>query len=60
MPPEPNANPALMNHLLADLPAAEFNRINPHLSPVSLKLGQAMHEADEEMDYVYFPTTAIV
>ncbi len=60
MPKDSNANPALKNHLLAALPALEFDRIAPHLEPVSLKLGKVLHESGAEMNYVYFPTTAII
>ena len=60
MPPGSNANPALKNHLLAALPAGEFNRINHHLKPVSFKLGKVLHESGTKMENVYFPTTAII
>ena len=60
MPLDSNANPALKNHLLAALPAVEFDRINHHLQLVSLKLGQVLHETGDKMNYVYFPTTAIM
>ncbi|MBK8465085.1 MAG: Crp/Fnr family transcriptional regulator [Chloracidobacterium sp.] len=60
MLPVPNTNAALKNHLLAALPADEFSRITPHLKPISLKLGQVLHESGDRMDYVYFPTTAIM
>lgn len=60
MSPDSSANPALKNHLLAALPAVEFDRINFHLEPVSLKLGQVLHESGDKMHYVYFPTTAII
>lgn len=53
-------NPALKNHLLAALPAVEFDRINRHLESVSLTLGQVMHETGASMSHVYFPTTAIM
>lgn len=51
---------ALMNHLLAALPADEFVRLSPHLEPVSLELGQVIYESGELLEYVYFPTTAII
>ena len=47
------------NRLLASLPAAEFDRIRPHLTPVALKVGDALYEAGSQIHYVYFPTTAI-
>ena len=49
-----------MNHLLAVLPAAELRRWLPHLEWVEMPLGQVLHEAGVELDYVYFPITAIV
>ncbi len=49
MPPNTNANPAFKNHLLAALPAVEFDRINHHLEPVSLKLGEVLHETGDRM-----------
>ena len=60
MPPVSNVHPAKKNHLLAALPAEEFNRIKPHLEPISLKLGKVLHESGAKMEYVYFPTTAII
>lgn len=55
-----NTNAALKNHLLAALPTDEFMRLAPNLKPVSLKLGQVLHESGDKMDNVYFPTTAIM
>lgn len=51
---------ALMNHLLAALPAEEFERLKPDLEPVSLVLGVVLYESGEQLQYIYFPTTAIV
>lgn len=51
---------AFRNSLLASLPAAEFDRIQPALQPVFLKLGDVLHECCNQMDCVYFPTTAVV
>ena len=50
----------LSNHLLAGLPETEFTRIKPKLETISLGLGQVLHESGDKMEYVYFPTTAIV
>ncbi len=60
MPPESNLQLAKKNHLLAALPAEEFDRITKFLEPVTLKLGKVMHESGDKMSYVYFPTTAIM
>jgi CRP-like cAMP-binding protein len=51
---------ALMNHLLAALPADDFNRLKPSLEPVSLQLGEVIYESGEELEYIFFPTTAII
>lgn len=54
-PHQPN-----QNHLLAALPAAEFERLLPHLELVSLRLGEVLSESGESMQYAYFPTSAIL
>jgi len=51
---------AKQNHLLAALPAADYERLLPHLEPVHLPLGWAVYESGTEQGYVYFPTTGIV
>jgi CRP-like cAMP-binding protein len=48
------------NHLLAALPAIEFERLAPHLELVPLLLGELLHESGSRMQYVYFPTSAIL
>jgi CRP-like cAMP-binding protein len=48
------------NHLLAALPAAEFERLSPHLELVPLPLGDMLYEPGGQLRYAYFPTTAIV
>jgi CRP-like cAMP-binding protein len=48
------------NHLLAALPAAEFERLAPHLELVPLLLGDTLYEPGGQLQHVYFPTTAIV
>ena len=49
-----------MNRLLAVLPAAERERLRPHLEVVPMVLGEVVYESGSQQDYVYFPTTAIV
>lgn len=51
---------AQMNHLIAALPEDEFTRINPSLEPVSLSLGEVIYESGEQLEYIFFPTTAII
>jgi CRP-like cAMP-binding protein len=48
------------NRLLAALPSPEYDRIRPSLHEVSFALGQVVYEFGAHLDYVYFPTTAIV
>jgi CRP-like cAMP-binding protein len=50
----------LENHLLAALSPHEFARLLPRMQTVSLSLGQIIYESGEQMEYVYFPTTAII
>jgi len=48
------------NHLLAALPAADYQRLLPDLELVPLALGMAVYESGGKLDYVYFPTDCIV
>jgi CRP-like cAMP-binding protein len=48
------------NQLLAALPVDIFERLFPHLELVSMPLGQVLYEAGKQLDYFYFPTTAII
>jgi len=48
------------NHLLAHLPADEFERLLPDLELVALPLGESLSEPGIQMRHVFFPTTAIV
>lgn len=54
------ANASEQNLLLAALPAAEQARLSPHLELVDMRLGDNIYSPNQEMRYVYFPTTAIV
>ncbi len=49
-----------LNHLLAALPTAEFERIVEHLSLVAMPLGEVLCESGAQLQYAYFPTSAIV
>ena len=55
LPPSPS-----QNHLLAALPAAEYEPLAPHLELVRLSLGEMLYEPDDQLLHAYFPTTAIV
>ena len=48
------------NHLLAALLDADFDRLSPHLEPQMMRLGDVLYESGGKLNYVYFPTSAIV
>lgn len=48
------------NHLLAVLPVSEWERISPHMVLVEIPLGKVIYESGDRLEYVYFPTTAII
>ncbi len=48
------------NRLLAALPPDDYLRLQPSLDQVSFSLGQVLYEFGGQLDFVYFPTTAIV
>ena len=48
------------NLLLGALPAAEFERLAPHLQLVPMVLGEVLYESGGRLQHAYFPTTAIV
>jgi CRP-like cAMP-binding protein len=50
-----NAGLPLDNKLLASLPRDDFDRLQPHLSTVSLPQGVVLVEAGNEVDQIYFP-----
>ena len=52
-------NPA-QNHLLCALPLATFERLRPHLQPVTVSTGQTILEANQHISHGYFLTNSIV
>lgn len=48
------------NRLLMGLPAAEYDRLLPHLELVPMGLGEVLYESGGLLKHVYFPTTSIV
>ena len=54
------ANAPQNNHLLAALPAAECRAWMALLEPVDMALGQVLYEPGVPLEYVYFPTSAII
>lgn len=48
------------NHLIAAIPALEFNFWKPELTLVNLKPGQQLFSAGDTMTYIYFPISCVV
>ncbi len=48
------------NWLFKSLPLAEWERLLPYIQPFDMPLGLVLSESGDKMNYVYFPTTAIV
>lgn len=48
------------NHLLAALPAPDFELLAVHLELVPLSLGQMLYDPGTQMRHAYFPTSSIV
>jgi CRP-like cAMP-binding protein len=48
------------NHLLAGLPEEDYQRLLPQLEPVALELGQVVYQNAQQLEYLYFPTSAMV
>lgn len=48
------------NHLLAALPASDFDRLKAGLKLIPLPLGDVLYESGSQLRHVYFPTTSIV
>lgn len=48
------------NYILSHLPREDYERIQTHLEPVELHLGQVVQAAGEVMEYVYFPRNAMI
>lgn len=60
MSTHPAASTPNANRLLAALPAEEYERLLPHLTPVAFSLGEVIYESQGLMEHVYFPTTGHV
>ena len=56
----PNPHKPQQNHLLAALPAADYERLLPHLEPVTLPLGLVVFESGSKLRHLYFPASGIV
>jgi len=54
------ADTAKLNRFLASLPAKDLSLLAPHLRTVPLERGAMLHDAGDEMEYVYFPQSGMV
>ena len=48
------------NRILAELPAADYQRISAHIEPVHLTHGQIIYEIDQAIEYAYFPHHSMI
>ncbi|HET7203613.1 MAG TPA: Crp/Fnr family transcriptional regulator [Steroidobacteraceae bacterium] len=48
------------NHVLAALPAADLERLAPHLQLLEMPLGKVLHQTGDVLRHAYFPTDSIV
>ena len=53
-------NGLLTNKVLAGLPGSEFEELLPHLEPVSLLPGHELYEPQQNIEFAYFPETAVI
>lgn len=47
------------NKILAGLPPEESGRLRPYLELVSLRAGSVLWEANQPIEFVYFPTAGM-
>jgi CRP-like cAMP-binding protein len=58
--PKTAKSPPPRNKILAALPRKEYQRLLPHLTPVSLSLGETLYEMEGSIRHVYFPGSSVV
>ena len=50
----------IKNRILAALPASEFALVAKTLSPVDMDLGETLHRAGEDIDFIYFVESGFI
>lgn len=60
MSPPVTSSAPCANRLLAALPAAEYQRLLPHLEYVEHAFGEVIYEPDKPMAYSYFPLSSVI
>jgi len=58
--PSPEPPPVCANRLLASLPTTEYERLAPHLKPVTLNQGDTLYGEGDTIEHVYFPTKCMI
>lgn len=56
----PSPHDPRQNQLIASFSQEVFERIHPHLELVAMPLGEIIYESGRKLNYVYFPTSAII
>src|SRR3990172_2839737 len=56
----PTAHTPRQNKLLAALPAAQYERLLPHLESAQMPLGSVVYESGSQLQHLFFPTDCIV
>ena len=54
-----NGSPTV-NRILSQLPPEEYERLSPHLEPVTLSRGDVLHYPQDPVSHVYFPNCGTV
>lgn len=54
------ANPTIRNHILAELPTDDYQRLSQHLNSVNLPHGEVLYDVGDNIEYLYFPLGAMV
>ena len=52
--------PILTNKILTGLPVADFARLLPRLTPVTLSAGERLSQPGEAVPYIYFPEDSVI
>ncbi|HUQ33571.1 MAG TPA: Crp/Fnr family transcriptional regulator [Pyrinomonadaceae bacterium] len=53
-------NALLANEILSGLPTEEFERLLPHLEPVTLVAGEDLYQFEGGVTYAYFPESVVI
>src|SRR4051812_21392568 len=55
-----STNGDVKNLIIAALPAADYERLRPHLELIHLAAGSTVYEPNERLSHAYFPTTCVI